>query len=101
MKRLKGKTSGLGVRQIMRILFEQNEKCKVSHRASDDDIRAYLFEEFGDARDYLKDVARFRAMYNEGALTGGHAPKRRSRRYDQKGRLTKKGQWPDKPPVDR
>lgn len=85
-KRPVGATTGLGVIAAWVHIFEKNQKAPKAKRMTDEQITAWLNQEFpGRDSAIFGRVQSVRARYNSGGLTGGTAPAVASTPFDATG----------------
>ena len=81
---LVGRTSGKGLTESLCILFQGNEVLPEEQRLTDTDILGYIEDEFGSRGEFFQ-IGKYRYKYNQGNLTGGKVPKKKSRAYNRRG----------------
>lgn len=90
-RKTKGKSSGMGVCEFWRWLFELNEGLSQTNKMTDAEILRLLQVEFPDrpsawqaVKEGRRPVGHYRCRYNSGALGGRPGPSRiKSYRYDK------------------
>lgn len=84
-----GKTTGLGIQDAWVHVFEQNSKAKKADRMTDDQISAWMHNEFPGRESKVFDrVQSVRTKYNKGGLTRGVVPSIQSVPYDAEGNVS-------------